>query len=939
MTVLQGKIKSVYIDGNGTYLEADVIAGATTLFVNDVDDFDEDGGQLQIEGMVTPVDYLTYTVIPGTGVDAEGTENPPTYTITLSVGLLAGYSESTPVWVYPRGEEKIAIVAVTGNEDEGINVRVPSGMQSVLDDGVRIEGVSDESVLVYRGDDGDMYILEIVGQRGEILAQDYLDTVPQPTSDGLAPSTPTGLTAIPGIKSVVLQWPMLPNYDLVTYNVYGSTTASFTKDATRLLGTAAAGQFTARKAYDNTLAAMVDLIPGVNYYFAITAVDEDGESPASTEVTATPAVITGPDIAAGAVTAAKLVAGAVTAEKLQAEISLLGKILVGSRIEISPAVGVKITLDDGVISFPADGTAAEITAALNATALTVRDKLRVLGINNQIEGSLDLNQSIGDPEKAPTATVGWPTTNRLVQYVWGGGGVPWSPGCEWDATRWLMAYKSLPTDADEYTGVFSLITKSTGSRADVSLGSTGGVFAPVGGVAKGAGTDVFISGYDQNGFPAVGKFNGTTGAFISYFVTNPFSEAGVPGPGGIYSDGVSYVYTAHKHPTTGFAYVYRWPIGGGAGTLMSRTDFACRPGSLYVGNADFGAVRYVMQNLSTGVVEVIGGGAPGTRYTANSFGSPGGNSTRGVWWDATSSRFIGVDQNEDVWKFAPNIAAVNRSLKYTWFDSVSAKESKASPVYVYSQQPRKPFKVICDNLPGSMGLNEPNKVRIYIDADRQTDLAALATQALYEAPDVVGTLVDSPAANNFPTDNPGQIKSEATNSFPSAGTPLFYAKGNGDVRAHGLIIPHAKFITPQRQTVADISIANNTATLLRWTASAYTDPTNIIGNPNIALNADGRITIAADGLYVVKCKFTFASSTAGTTRNLQILLNAGATVIDSDSRIQNGAVGTTLQCVFDYRFVAGDYFTTNVLQVSGGALASFSQAAGYCSLSIMRVAK
>jgi hypothetical protein len=116
MTAIQGKVKSVYIVVVGADLEADAIIGQTVLELSNVDDFDEEGGQIQIEGS-DPLTFVSIATSDGVGLDAENEENPPVYTMTLEDPLLVGYPEGSRVSSYPYGEEKMAIVMIPSLRD------------------------------------------------------------------------------------------------------------------------------------------------------------------------------------------------------------------------------------------------------------------------------------------------------------------------------------------------------------------------------------------------------------------------------------------------------------------------------------------------------------------------------------------------------------------------------------------------------------------------------------------------------------------------------------------------------------------------------------------------------------------------------------------------------------------------------------------------------
>ena len=92
---------------------------------------------------------------------------------------------------------------------------------------------------------------------------------------GSAPSAPTGLTATAGNAQVVLTWTAVSG--ATSYNIYSQSTAGVTTSS----GAKIAG--ITKASYTQT-----GLTNGTHYYYVVTAVNSNGESPTSTEVTATP---------------------------------------------------------------------------------------------------------------------------------------------------------------------------------------------------------------------------------------------------------------------------------------------------------------------------------------------------------------------------------------------------------------------------------------------------------------------------------------------------------------------------------------------------------------------------------------------------------------------------------------------------------------------------
>ena len=115
--------------------------------------------------------------------------------------------------------------------------------------------------------------------------------------NGAAPVAPTGVTPTPGGRQVSLTWNTVPG--AISYNVKRSTTSG--AETLRANISTASNNWPTSNQYTDT-----GLVTGTTYYYKVSAVNTNGESPDSAEVTATPpfATVNNPSFELNAASAA-----------------------------------------------------------------------------------------------------------------------------------------------------------------------------------------------------------------------------------------------------------------------------------------------------------------------------------------------------------------------------------------------------------------------------------------------------------------------------------------------------------------------------------------------------------------------------------------------------------------------------------------------------------
>jgi len=131
------------------------------------------------------------------------------------------------------------------------------------------------------------YVVTAVNANGESGPSNQISATPSAPAtalEGSVPAAPTGLSAVPGNAADFLLW--TASSGATSYNLYYSTSTGVTPaNGTKVAGITTTS-YTHSKLADNT-----PLKNGTKYYYAVTAVNAVGESPASNEASAAPTAL------------------------------------------------------------------------------------------------------------------------------------------------------------------------------------------------------------------------------------------------------------------------------------------------------------------------------------------------------------------------------------------------------------------------------------------------------------------------------------------------------------------------------------------------------------------------------------------------------------------------------------------------------------------------
>ena len=231
--------------GNGTK-----ITGATSPYVH--------------LGLINGATY--YYIVTAVNKDGESTPSP-------QVSATLALPEPTGVTATPgNGRVTLSWTAVSGAASYNIYWSTTPGV--AIANGAKITGAASPYIQVGLSNGTTYYyVVTAVEGNGESTPSSQVSAIP---SAAPTPAAPTGVTATPGNGRVTIAWTAITG--ATSYNVYWSNTSGVTTaNGAKITGAASPH-------------IQMGLINGATYYYVVTAVDGNGESTPSSQVSAIPSV-------------------------------------------------------------------------------------------------------------------------------------------------------------------------------------------------------------------------------------------------------------------------------------------------------------------------------------------------------------------------------------------------------------------------------------------------------------------------------------------------------------------------------------------------------------------------------------------------------------------------------------------------------------------------
>lgn len=782
-----GQVVEVVIARHGASLLGDHTAADTSILVDNATPFDENGGQVLIDGEVydwTAVDEVD-------DADDSGEANG---LLTITPGLVGAVADGTPVDLW-SGEQILDDVVLKVDTGEGPPAEVVVAADQ-RDAWSSREGSVDPPVAVVLSDD----LTRLEDAPGWTPSRDLRSadptTVP-PAADGVVPAAPVlTVSSGPGLIFGFITPPTTnadgdPQADAVRYNVYAATTeGGVTADPALLVSSGPEVVKSFRNLGDGTPFEFKD-VDGepVSYYFAASAVDNDGESALSPVVSASMNTLDA---------SAYLTAGTITAELMRSVMSLSGLFTTRGLDGDGNPTGQGTDMGAlGLFSYDAAGNPRvalpndpslpfEFHGNVYADFL-IASQLTVLLATSLAQGAVfTLQSSITAPQAPPTVSVGFVNQQFTDDGKWGD-----RQGWSTDGTYWYTARQA-------GSGIVVEKWNSGGTLASSHTDATSGDGTVHGTVAGGGKLFILYTLTSSPTFYRVKSYSTPALVFDNQWFLDSGGATSAQLPVGTrgcaigYDSGTSELLLAQSRTTNSdkvrirrLTLNFDTSITWGS-SVDSTHAYAYGLSHILYGSFDLGANRYIfgrtVANFDFQVVNTSGVQQAGEQWTSNLPGT-----IRGMDWNGTNFKAITIDGVMQTYE-AGSGNRWTTSTDATWYAAYNwtngASHTPVGPIATFTMKKRARVTITAAALaagttgadiylakgstPPTSGTSSMRKQA----AGSGTPPSLTVTNALFGSN-------DNPTTNTFGAGTPAQIRSEAVDAASAA---VVNIKGDGSGR-------------------------------------------------------------------------------------------------------------------------------------------------------------
>lgn len=750
------------------------------------------------------------------------------------------------------------------------------------------------------------------------------------SSDGFPPASSPAVELVGGLEVLLARWPAVVNADPVTYRVDISTTTGFTPDLTTLVARTSATQLTI-KALPGPAPANPDdpdlrkLAYNTDYFVRVTAEDADGAAAPGAQAFTQVFQITGDNIAVDTVRGNHIIGGEITGDKFASTLSVSSAFwtaLAGQRAGFTPDGFFAFRPDDSpIFRIPTDGSNAFLDAEMILRGATVTGGLSIQNAQNELTADARLTLMRGTV--APSAMPEFTHDYEKLQPVTTG----LSAG---DKTGSMGTFDLVPSEVSqiEYKGGYWVIhqIRTNGTRSwffsllGVPINTvTGFYFTDVPGwqiwstvTLSGSAVPARDGVYTMFFFPESGAWYLSHPTGISRY---SLRNAGQTPVVGVNADDV---FISEVLSTGALECKFVRPVGNAdvpvafstrastTGRFVNSTQLSAV--QFRAGGYGTGLARYMFAQRSNGAtLLLVNGSAVGSQILypgsssdswtdanrhAESFECPTVQ-RRGTAYDGTQFWTYGADgfmykHTSEVWN--PNVVSSTIWGQQTWYDDVgTVHETKPGPARSFFYNRRARLKVTLPPPTNNGGVDDPNKVRLYMGrgATQPANAAMWLQGSATLGPVNITTLTTSgtnpPTVEGFPGGNAAIIRSD------NDGVQV---KGDGSVRMVSGVIGPAGGATEQiavygpyyyAYVAANVTVANSTDALVAaWTAGDGSE-TGETGSSGITHSA-GVFTVPKAGWYRLNVGLMWAGHATG-LREIKIFRGSsgGAFILYGDS--------------------------------------------------------